>query len=322
MSLIKKKSHPRTSLTGKTPPVEHKVKRYHPLTPWIFLIPTIILFIVVFVLPLLYTAWQSLHDMRSSTGSGFGGHQENVFVGLSQYITSLQDKTFLFSILRVMLIGIVQVPVMLFLALVLALMLDSRRCFGRSSFHLAYFLPYAVPGVVAALMWAYLVQPSLSPFTHIAADFGIPLDLTAAKIIPVTIGNMITWSFTGYNMVIMYAALKALPSDLVEAARIDGASSWQIAWKIKVPLIRPAIVMTAIFSIIGTIQLYNEPAILENITPNVGQTFSPVMAVYYLIQNNNFNSAAARSIILALIAFILSFAFLKYQQRRGGTTLS
>lgn len=283
-----------------------------------FLAPAAVLFIFVFVLPIIYTIYQSLYSTQATSGTGFGSKLESSFVGFSQYQAALGDTSFLASIGRMLLIGIFQVPIMLLFALCLALMLDSRRCYGRKAFNLAYFLPYAIPGVVSALMWAYLVQPSLSPFTQLAAHFGIRFDMTLQPVIPVTIANMITWGFTGYNMVIMYAALKALPSDIMEAARIDGATPAKIAWKIKVPLIRPAIVMTAVFSIIGTIQLYNEPAILRNATPNVDRGFSPIMAVYNLIQTNDFSGAAARSVILAVLTFALSFAFLKFQQKRGG----
>ncbi|MDO5747803.1 MAG: sugar ABC transporter permease [Actinomycetaceae bacterium] len=287
-------------------------------TPWLFLSPVIFLFFFVYVIPLIYTGYQSVMALRSTSGSGFGGVNETVFVGAEHYLVSISDSAFLWSIGRMIAIGVIQVPIMLGFALSLALMLDSRRCYGRRAYNLAYFLPYAIPGVVSALMWAYLVQPSLSPFTQLMSKINIDFDMTAPVAIPFTIGNMITWGFTGYNMVIMYAALKALPKDLMEAAYIDGAGPWTVAWKIKVPLIRPAIVMTAVFSIIGTIQLYNEPAILRNATANVDQSYSPIMAVYYLVQNNDFSGAAARSIILAIITFVLSFGFLKYQQKRGG----
>lgn len=273
---------------------------------------------MVFITPIFYTAQQSFFKIQGSSGLGFDTQKEAVFVGLDQYLSSLQDEAFLWSVLRVILIGVCQVPIMLFFALCLALMLDSYRCYGRRVFNLMYFLPYAIPGVVSALMWAYLVQPTLSPFTQMGRAIGFNWDMTTPAAIPFTIGNMITWAYTGYNMIIMYAALKALPADIMEAATIDGASSWKVAWQIKVPLIRPALIMTAIFSIIGTIQLYNEPAILRNSTPNVDISFTPIMDVYTLVQNNDFNGAAARSVLLAAFAFVLSFGFLKLQQRRGG----
>ncbi|ALE91204.1 sugar ABC transporter permease [Arthrobacter alpinus] len=288
--------------------------------PWGFLAPAIVLFAAVFVIPIGYTAWQSIHRMQLSSGTGFGPKASggSTFSGLDQYVLALTDPAFTTSILRVIILGVIQVPLMLALALSLALLLDARRTIGKRSFNLIYFMPYAIPGVVSALMWAFLVQPSLSPFTSIAKALGFTLDMTTPFAIPFTIGNMITWGFTGYNMIIMYSALKALPAEVLEAATIDGAGPWRTAWAIKVPLIRPAVVMASVFSIIGTIQLYTEPAILRNSAPNVDPTFSPVMAVYAAVMSNDFNGAAARSVILALVTLVLSFGFLKYQQRRGG----
>lgn len=289
------------------------------LTPWLFLSPAIALFLVVFVIPIGYTLWQSLFTQAART-SIYQQTDANAvqFAGIGQYLKALSDHEFLASIIRVISIGVVQVPVMLLLALSLALLLDARTTWGKHPFQLAYFLPYAIPGAVSALMWSFLVHPQLSPFTAGVALVGGRLDLTSPPVVPWTIGVIITWGFTGYNMVVMYAALKALPHEVLEAARVDGASPWRVAWRIKVPMIRPAIVMTAIFSIIGTIQLYNEPAILRNTASEISPTFSPIMDVYMLVSNSDFYGAAARSVILAAITLVTSFGFLKLQQRQGG----
>lgn len=289
------------------------------LTPWIFLSPAIVLFLVVFVIPIGYTAWQSLFTQAARTSVyQRAGANATQFAGFDQYAKALTDHEFLASILRVVSIGVVQVPVMLLFALCLALLLDARKTWGKRPFQLAYFLPYAIPGVVSALMWSFLVNPQLSPFTDALALVGVRLNLTSPSVVPWTIGAIITWGFTGYNMVVMYAALKALPNEVLEAARVDGASPWWVAWRIKVPMIRPAIVMTAVFSIIGTIQLYNEPAILRNTAQEISPTFSPIMDVYLLVSGSDFYGAAARSVILAVITLVASFGFLKLQQRRGG----
>lgn len=288
------------------------------LKAWIFLAPALALFVFVFVIPIAYTLWESFLKSTSTNGTGFGPKAiETTFAWFENYTRAFTDPNFIASIGRVALLGVIQVPLMLIFALVLALLLDGRRPVGRRTFSLMYFLPYAVPGVVGALMWAFLVQPSLSPFTAIAESFGIPLDLTSQAAIPFTIGNMIVWGFTGYNMVIIYAALQAIPREIFEAAIVDGAGAVRIALRIKIPLVRPALILTAVFSIIGTIQLYNEPEVLHISTANVDPSFSPLMAIYASVQNNDLYGAASRSIILAVIALAFSFGFLRLQQRRG-----
>ncbi|MBS1905885.1 MAG: sugar ABC transporter permease [Actinobacteria bacterium] len=286
--------------------------------PWLFLAPAIALFALVFVIPVAYTLIQSFLTVTASGGTGFGDGENIVsFAGLANYLSAFGDAGFLQSIVRVAVLGLIQVPIMLIFALVLALVLDARRTLGKRGFSLLYFLPYAIPGAVGAIMWAFLVQPELSPFTQIGEQLGLHIDLTAGWIIPFTIGNMLIWGFTGYNMVIFSAALKAIPTEIYEAARIDGASSWRIAWTIKVPMIRASLVMTTVFAIIGTIQLYTEPTVLKNSSPNVDPQFSPLMSIYAAVQAGDYFQAAARSIIIAIIALVLSFGFLALQRRKG-----
>jgi multiple sugar transport system permease protein len=273
-----------------------------------FIAPFAVLFSGMYLAPIGYTVYQSLFRVHHS-GLGLSA-PTTVFAGLDNYATALGDPAFRGSLLRVLLIGIVQVPV-------LALLLDARSTLFKRFFRLAFFLPYALPGVIGAIMWSYLVAPGLSPITAAAHDFGLHLDLTSNALLAPTIGNMLTWGWTGYNMLIIYSALQAIPPELSEAARMDGCSPLRIAWHIKVPMVRPALVLTTVFSVIGTAQLYNEPAILHNVAPNLSSDYTPIFAAYDQINADNFNAAAAESVILAVLAFVLSFGFLKFMQRRG-----
>ncbi|WP_084701769.1 carbohydrate ABC transporter permease, partial [Streptacidiphilus anmyonensis] len=284
-------------------------------TAALFLAPFLLLFAAMYLAPIGYTLYQSLFRMHRD-GLGLTAPTQ-VFAGLANYTTALADPAFRGSLLRVLLIGVVQVPVMLGLALGLALLLDAKSTLFKRFFRLAFFLPYALPGVVGAIMWSYLVAPGLSPITAAAHHLGLHLDLTSNSMLAPTIGNMLTWGWTGYNMLIIYSALQAVPAELGEAATMDGCSAWGIAWRIKIPLVRPALVLTTVFSIIGTAQLYNEPAILHNVAPNLSSTYTPIYAAYDAVNANNFNAAAAESVILALLAFVLSFGFLRIVQRRG-----
>lgn len=282
-----------------------------------FIAPFAVLFAGMYLAPIGYTVYQSLFRVHHS-GLGLSA-PTTAFSGLANYVTALSDPAFRGSLLRVLLIGIVQVPVMLLLALGLALLLDARTTLFKRFFRLAFFLPYALPGVIGAIMWSYLVAPGLSPITAAAHHLGLSLNLTSNALLAPTIGNMLTWGWTGYNMLIIYSALQAIPAELSEAAKMDGCSPLRIAWHIKVPMVRPALVLTTVFSVIGTAQLYNEPAILHNVAPNLSSDYTPIFAAYDQINSNNFNAAAAESVILAVLAFVLSFGFLKFMQRRGET---
>ncbi|MFF3974155.1 carbohydrate ABC transporter permease [Streptomyces rubiginosohelvolus] len=171
----------------------------------------------------------------------------------------MSEPFFADSLLRVALFALVQIP----LALALALLLDSTVARLKRFFRLVYFVPYGIPGVVAALMWAFLYDPRLSPVVDLLRSVNVDVDLLGPDAILWSIGNVVTWTYTGYNMLIMYAALQAVPADLGEAARVDGAGPWTIALHIKVPVIRPAIVLTGVFSLIGTFQLFTEPQVFR-----------------------------------------------------------
>ncbi|MEJ1092837.1 sugar ABC transporter permease [Microbacterium istanbulense] len=273
------------------------------------LVPFGILFLLFYVLPILYAFWQSLLVVRRD---GTFGKAEQVFGGFAQYALVFQDEAFWSSMGRMLLFGVVQVPIMLGLALLFALLLDSPLVKGRRFFRLAYFVPYAVPGVIAAIVWGSLFSPNLSPFTALTKN----IDFLGADLVLWSIANVVTWVYVGYNMLIIYSSLLSIPQELYEAARLDGAGQWRMAWSIKIPLVRPAIVMTAIFSIIGTLQLLAEPQVFRSFSSAVTSTYTPNMTVYATASIPNTNLAAALSVVLAVTTFVLSFGFMKYMQRK------
>lgn len=275
-----------------------------------FLAPFLILFAATYLVPVGYAVYQSFQkvvrvDLYSPPTSRFGG--------LEQYQRVLESSEFWQSILRVLELAAVQMPIMLGLALLFALLLDSPVVKGKTFFRLAYFVPFAVPGVVAAIMWAFMYAPSLSPLPVLARN----IDFLGSSTVLWSIGNVLTWTYTGVNMLIMYSALKAIPPDLYDAAKLDGAGQIRIAWSVKIPLIMPALIMTMVFSVIGLMQLFNEPMVLRSVSRGVSSTFAPNMLVYATSNVPNYNLAAAFSVVLALATGALSFGFLKVVQRRA-----
>ena len=275
-----------------------------------FIMPFGVLFALFYLVPIVYAVWQSLYKVERT---GTFGPARDVFGGLVQYRQVFSDGPFWQSVERVLLFGVVQVPIMLGLALVLALLLDSGLVNGRRFFRLVYFLPYAVPGVVAAIMWGYLYSPNLSPFTSVTSN----ADLLSPSLVLWAMANVVTWVYVGYNMLIIYSALLAVPTEIYEAAKIDGAGAFRTAWSIKIPLVLPAIVLTTVFSIIGTLQLLAEPQVFRSFSSAVSSTYTPNLTVLSTSSIPNFHLAAAFSVVLALATFVLSFSFLKLTQRKG-----
>ncbi|MEV7214517.1 sugar ABC transporter permease [Kitasatospora cineracea] len=305
--------------TGPTPPPRAAARprttgprRWAPLG---FLLPFGALFLLTFVAPICYALHQSLFKLHRS-GLGLTP-PTTVFTGLSNYTEALADRAFTSAVLRVLLIGAVQVPLMLALALALALLLDGRRTPGKRFFRLAFFLPYAVPGVIGGLMWSFLYQPDVSPIARALAGIGLHVDFTSDGALPWAVGNMLTWGWTGYNTIVIHSALKALPGEYAEAAELDGCTGWRLAWHIKIPMVRPALVMSTVFSIIGTAQLYNEPVVMRAVAPNLSGDWTPIMAAQNEVAANNYQAAAARSVLLALVISVLSFGFMRFANKRG-----
>jgi multiple sugar transport system permease protein len=279
--------------------------------PYLFLAPFLLLFCAFLVVPLAYAL-----GISTFLGRLIGG---TTFVGAQNYLRAFTDPSFLEGLRRMALFGVVQVPVMLGLALLLALLLDGGLAYVRRLFRLTFFLPYAVPSVVAALMWAYVYSRDFGPLSQIAQwlGFGAP-DFLGPKLMLASLGNVVTWEYTGYNMLILYAALQSVPSELYDAAAVDGASRWQVAWRIKVPLIAPALVLACVFSIIGTLQLFNEPQVMIPLSPMViGSHYTPNLYAYTLaFTNQQYNYSAAVSFALGAVVFIASYLFLFVTDRR------
>lgn len=304
-----------SSLPGRR---RNTLERRTTLVPYLFLLPFGLFFVVFFIVPIVYALYQSLFRSQRS-GLGLGA-PTIIFNGLGNYKDVLSDQTFFTGLVRVLLFGVVQVPIMLGLALLLALLLDSQSARWKGFFRTAFFIPYAIPGVVAALVWGYLYTPQLSPFVQLAKSLGLGgLDFLSAGTVLWSMANITTWTWTGYNMLIIIAALQAIPTEIFEAARMDGCSGFKIARYIKVPMVAPALVLTCIFSIIGTLQLFTEPLVLSSISNNVTTGYTPNLYAYYTaFNNNNYYYTSALCVILAVVSFILSFGFLKFTQRYSG----
>lgn len=283
------------------------------VAPYLFLAPFFLLFVAFIIAPLIYALYMSV--FRDTL---VGGRQ---FAGAANYIKVLGDAKFWDGVKNLAVFGVVQVPVMLGLALLFALILDRGQVYAKGFFRLGFFLPYAVPSVVAALIWGYLYGPTFGPFAQFARMFDLtPPNFLSRDAMLFSIANIVTWEFVGYNMVIFYAALKAIPADLSEAAAIDGATPWQFARSIQLPMLWPAILLAIIFSINGTLQLFNEPYLMRALAPNViNSSYTPNIYAYSLATaNQQYNYAAAVSFVLGVVIASASYLFTLATNRRRG----
>jgi multiple sugar transport system permease protein len=268
---------------------------------WAFVAPFMLVFLAMIIAPVLYALYLSLFREQLIGG--------NHFVGLDNYLKVLTDAKFWESFGRVTLFLVVQVPIMLALSLTAALALDSARLHGAGFFRIAIFLPYAVPSVVAALIWGFIYGDQFGLTASVNSLLGTHLAPLDPGWILASIGNIVTWEFVGYNMLIFYAALRVIPTDLYEAAEIDGAGAFRTVFSIKIPALRGAIVIATIFSIIGSFQLFNEPNLLKQLAPNaISSYFTPNMYAYNLsFAGQQFNLAATVAIVMGVITAVIAY---------------
>ena len=273
--------------------------------PWLFVAPFFLLFLAFLVVPLGYALGISL--FRDTLAGG------TVFSGLANYVDVFDDAGFWAGVGHMAVFGLFQIPVMLGLALAIALILDRGTAALRGAFRLAFFVPYAVPSVVATLIWGYLYGPSFGPFAQAAHALGMAApNFLSQRWMLASLANVVTWEYVGYNMIILYSALQAVSRDLPEAAVMDGARPWQTALLVKVPAIRGAVLLTVIFSIIGTLQLFNEPELMHAISPNViGDHYTPNLYAYALaFTDQEYGYSAAVSFVLGALIAVMSYVFM------------
>jgi len=267
-----------------------------------FVAPFLIVFLLVFIAPVVYSIYLSLFREQLVGG--------NAFVGAENFVALFGDAQFWEGFGRVVLFLLIQVPIMLALALFAALAIDSARLHASGFFRIVIFLPYAVPAVVAVLMWGFIYGDNFGLAANINDWLGSEVITPFARNwILASIGNIVTWEFVGYNMLIFYSALRVIPTDLYEAAELDGAGPMRVVTGIKLPALRGAIVIATIFSIIGSFQLFNEPNILRTLAPNIITTFfTPNMYAYNLSFNGQqYNYSATVAIVMGVITAVIAY---------------
>jgi len=242
--------------------------------PLLCITPFFVLFGVFSLYPIGFSLWLSFREW-SLTGPAR-------WIGLANFRALAHDSLFWQSMLNAALLFLIYVPAMTLLALVLASLLNSRYVRLQGFWRTVIFLPYIMSGTVAAAFTFQLMLDRNAGYANKLLSFvgvsPVPwLDNTWwARI---SLGLLVLWAWLGYNMLIMLAGLQAIPPELAEAARVDGAGPVRIFWHITVPLLRPVIVFAVTLSIIGTFSLFTEPLLLTNGGP-ANATTTPVLQIW------------------------------------------
>jgi len=281
---------------------------------WIFLTPATLLIAVM-------SFWPMIQAFITSLKTGSSASMKWSDPLFNNYVRMFQDKAFLNSIGNTLLYLVIQVPIMLVLAILLAQLLNNKDLKFKGFFRTCVFLPCATSLVSYALIFKSLfateglINTLLVNLGILSESYNFLGNTVSAKAVIII---ALVWRWTGYNMVFYLAGLQNIEYSVYEAAKIDGANGWKTFWGITVPLLKPTIVMTFIMSINGTLQLFDESVNLTNGGP-ANSTITMSHYIYNITFGKgvaNFGYATAMSFLVFIMVGILAFINMKVGDTR------
>jgi multiple sugar transport system permease protein len=283
---------------------------------WAFVTPALIVIGVFFLIPVAAGLALSLTDFDIYALADLSSLR---FVGLDNYLQLLQTPLFWQALGNTFYFVIVGVPLSIGLSLAAALLLHSRLARFRRFFRTALFAPVVTTIVAVAVVWRYLFHTRYGVVNHVLEQAGIaPVDWLGDPVWAMpTIILLAAWKNFGYNMVILLAGLQAIPGELYEAARIDGASWWRQFVHITLPMLGPTLLMVGILTTAGYFQLFAEPYVMTQ----GGPLRSTVSVLYFMYEEGfkwwNFGTASAVALLLFGLVFGVTSLLLHASRRRG-----
>ncbi|HET9664005.1 MAG TPA: sugar ABC transporter permease [Burkholderiales bacterium] len=282
---------------------------------WALIAPALIVIGVFFLMPVAAGLALSLTDFDIYALADLSNLR---FVGLGNYIQLLQTPLFWYALGNTFYFVIVGVPLSITLSLGAALLLHSRLARFKPFFRTALFAPVVTTIVAVAVVWRYLFHTRYGVVNHALGQVGVPpVDWLGDPLWAMpTIILLAVWKNFGFNMVILLAGLQAIPAELYEAARIDGASWWRQLVHITLPMLGPTLLMVGILTTAGYFQLFAEPYVMTQ----GGPLRSTVSVLYFMYEEGfkwwNFGAASAVALILFGLVFGVTW-LLMYASRRG-----
>lgn len=283
------------------------------LTAYLFVLPYVLVMVAFGLGPGLYALLLSFADFSTGLPRYFAA-------GSSNYLTVFKDFRFAFTFGNIAEFLVISVPLGIAMVVILAILLQMRPGPLSTALRTLYFVAGAVTGPVLVLVIIFMLDPSISPFQVLLNGMGYKLtnDVIYPGSLPLIFTLMGFFSGAGLWIAIQYGALEAIPTDVIEAATIDGCNAWQKAWYIKFPLIRPYIIYQFILIFAGNVQLFVEPQILGGgnnlgVGANVPAVWSPNQLAYNLaFELGNFGAASALSLILLAIGLGAAYLTIRW----------
>lgn len=279
--------------------LKHRAKLMGRINGMLMFLPYLVLLVMFAIVPIVMAASVSMEKSMTNPDGLFGN-----------YLFVLQDFRFLPAVINVSLFLLIYLPAMLIVVAGLSLLLDSIQSRYTVPLRLAYLVPAGITGSVAILVWYFMLEPTYSPFAPIFAEFGWTegTDIFNASNLIYIFALMTFFTGAGNWIVIQYGSLQSIPDDVLEAARIDGANAFQIAFQIKVPLIRKYLIYMLILVMAAGLQIFVEPYLISSsVYPGIAKDWSLNQLGYTLaFLGSNLGAATALSLMLLLVMVVLA----------------
>ncbi len=291
------------------PTFRHRLSRWDvKVSPYLYIAPFFVLFGIVGLFPLLYTAYVSMFKWEA-------GADHPDFLGIGNYTELFADTQFWNALVNTISIFLLSSIPQLVIAILLAALLGARLR-GATGWRVGILLPYAASLVAIGIIFANLFGSKYGLINGVLQTFGLdPIEWQANRFAShVAIAIMVNWRWTGYNALIVLAAMQAIPKELHEAALIDGAGTWRRFWNVTLPLLRPTLIFITITSTIGGLQIFTEPKLFDAMpgSNNGGSTNQFQTVTLYLyqtaFQNADLGYASAIAWVLFLIIVLIALA--------------
>jgi len=280
------------------------------VTPWMFLIPSIVILMLFLIIPIVRAFEWSVLDYKIIAGTG-------EFVGLANFKEIFSDREFWAALAHTIIFLAIVLPFNIFLPMILAVLVNQKLK-GESTFRVLYYLPVITPMVVAALMWKmlYSQEGMVSKLLVMLGVYDSSTNLLVQSSTALVAVTAITiWKGLGYYMIIYLASLQSIPGDIYESAGIDGASAWHKLRHITIPMLTPAITLVSVMTIIAGMKVFEEIALTTNGGP-AGATTTLVMYIYQKFMNIEVSIASAAGLVLLVMAVGASLLQMKLTSKR------
>lgn len=296
--ILKRKMH----LFGK------EYEREQLTTALVLLIPVVIPIIMLFIVPVVQVVYYSFTNFSIAKGYG-------TFIGVENYKYMATDEQFGKALRNTVFFAVGKLFFDTGLALVIALMLDTKIPF-RKYLRSSYFAPVVVPVVASSLIWIWFFDPDVGPLNQILGFLGLPSSqwIYGEKTALASILMYSVWKGVGYNVMLFLTGLQNIPDTYIEAAKVDGANSWQTLIKIKLPLLRPIMSFVVMIGIINTFKVFAEVNVM---TPKGGPQYSTALIVNYIYEQAFTRGRMGRACAAAIILFVIIFALTQIQNHIG-----